>query len=52
MWRPRLAIELNKDTTRGFVMGAGVDLKVLVIHLSPEVRFTRWGPSTSSTRPA
>ncbi len=35
--------ELSKDVTRGFVMGGGLDLKVLVIHISPEVRFTRWG---------
>jgi opacity protein-like surface antigen len=35
--------ELSNDTTRGFVMGAGVDVKALVIHISPEVRFTRWG---------
>jgi hypothetical protein len=35
--------ELNKDTTRGFVIGGGVDVKVLLIHLSPEVRITRWG---------
>ena len=34
---------LRNDTTRGFVMGAGVDVKALVIHISPEVRFTRWG---------
>jgi len=35
--------ELSNGTTRGFVMGAGVDVKALVIHFSPEVRFTRWG---------
>jgi opacity protein-like surface antigen len=35
--------ELNTTATRGFVMGAGLSVKVLVIHLSPEVRFTRWG---------
>ena len=37
--------ELSKDTTRGFVIGAGVDVKLLVIHLSPEVRYTHWGSS-------
>ena len=31
------------DTTRGFVLGAGVDVKALLIHIAPEVRFTRWG---------
>jgi opacity protein-like surface antigen len=35
--------ELKKSTTSGFVMGVGVDVKVLVIHLSPEIRYTRWG---------
>jgi opacity protein-like surface antigen len=35
--------ELNKDTTRGFVLGAGIDVKALLIHIAPEVRFTRWG---------
>ena len=35
--------ELNQETTRGFVMGAGVDIKALFIHISPEIRYTRWG---------
>jgi opacity protein-like surface antigen len=36
-------LELSNGTTRGFVMGGGVDVKALVIHITPEVRFTRWG---------
>ena len=35
--------ELRNDTTRGFVLGAGIDVKALVIHIAPELRFTRWG---------
>jgi opacity protein-like surface antigen len=35
--------ELNKDTTRGFVMGVGVEFKAIVIHIAPEIRYTRWG---------
>jgi opacity protein-like surface antigen len=35
--------ELNKNTTSGFVIGGGVDVHVLLIHLSPEIRYTRWG---------
>jgi opacity protein-like surface antigen len=35
--------ELHKKTTTGFVVGAGLDVHVLVIHISPEVRYTRWG---------
>jgi opacity protein-like surface antigen len=35
--------ELNQSTTIGYVMGGGVDVKVLLIHITPEVRLTRWG---------
>jgi opacity protein-like surface antigen len=35
--------ELANTTTRGFVLGGGVDVKALVIHIAPEVRYTRWG---------
>jgi opacity protein-like surface antigen len=35
--------ELNKSTTTGFVIGAGLDIKALVIHFTPELRYTRWG---------
>ena len=35
--------ELHKNTTTGFVIGAGLDVKALVIHLKPEIRYTRWG---------
>ena len=35
--------ELNQNTTTGFVIGGGVDVHVLLIHLSPEIRYTRWG---------
>jgi opacity protein-like surface antigen len=35
--------ELNKSTTTGFVLGVGLDVKALVIHISPEIRYTRWG---------
>lgn len=35
--------ELSNSTSRGFVLGVGLDIKALVIHISPEVRFTRWG---------
>jgi hypothetical protein len=33
---------LNKDVTHGIVIGGGVQVKVLVIRISPEIRFTRW----------
>jgi opacity protein-like surface antigen len=33
---------LHEDVTHGFVFGGGVEVKVLRIRVSPEVRFTRW----------
>ena len=35
--------ELNEKTTIGYVVGAGLDIKVLFLHISPEFRYTRWG---------
>jgi opacity protein-like surface antigen len=35
--------ELNHSTTTGFVTGAGLDVHLLLVHVSPEVRYTRWG---------
>ena len=34
---------VRHNTTRGFVLGAGLDVHALIIHLQPEVRYTRWG---------
>lgn len=34
----------------GFVMGGGVDIHLLIIHISPEIRYTHWG-STAFTDP-
>lgn len=33
---------VNKDSTAGFVIGAGLDVH-FVIHILPEIRYTRWG---------
>lgn len=35
--------ELQNDTTTGFVIGAGVDVHAIFLHISPEFRYTRWG---------
>jgi opacity protein-like surface antigen len=32
----------------GFVAGAGIELKVPLIRISPEIRFTRWGATSIS----
>jgi opacity protein-like surface antigen len=34
---------VRHNTTSGFVVGAGLDVHALIIHLQPEVRYTRWG---------
>lgn len=36
-------------TSKGFVMGAGVEVKLLLIRASSELRYTRWGSSPSNT---
>lgn len=30
-------------SNKGFTIGAGLDIKALIIHISPELRYTRWG---------
>jgi opacity protein-like surface antigen len=35
--------QLKNNVTTGFVMGVGLDVHALVIHVSPEIRYTRWG---------
>jgi hypothetical protein len=34
--------ELKNSTTTGIVFGAGVEVKALLIKISPEIRYTRW----------
>lgn len=36
------AAELQKNTVSGVVLGAGVDIHALFLHISPELRYTRW----------
>ncbi|HLK62687.1 MAG TPA: outer membrane beta-barrel protein [Bryobacteraceae bacterium] len=36
---------LQNNSTKGFVIGAGLDVHAIVIHISPEIRYTRWGAS-------
>jgi opacity protein-like surface antigen len=35
--------QLQNSTTHGYVFGGGIDIKFLVIHIQPEIRYTRWG---------
>jgi len=38
-----LTSDVQNSTVRGYVTGAGLDIHFLVIHIQPEIRFTRWG---------
>jgi hypothetical protein len=33
---------LKNSGTTGGVVGAGLDLRLLILHISPEIRYTRW----------
>lgn len=35
-------LELQNTTSTGVVTGGGVDIHALVLHISPELRYTRW----------
>jgi opacity protein-like surface antigen len=35
--------QLQNSTTHGVVFGGGLDIKFLLIHIQPEIRYTRWG---------
>jgi hypothetical protein len=32
----------------GFALGAGVDFKLLLVRIAPELRFSRWGHDSAS----
>jgi hypothetical protein len=33
----------------GFALGGGIDLKLLLVKITPELRFSRWGGDAAST---
>ena len=35
--------ELQNSTTKGIVIGGGLNIRLLVIHIQPEIRYTHWG---------
>jgi opacity protein-like surface antigen len=36
---------VSGNTTKGFVMGAGLEITAPLVHIVPEIRYTRWGSS-------
>src|SRR5258708_24538744 len=41
--------ELTNDFSSGFTIGGGVDIHALLLHITPEIRFTRWGTQNFNT---
>jgi hypothetical protein len=35
--------ELKNDFTAGFSLGGGVEIHLLILRITPEIRYTRWG---------
>jgi hypothetical protein len=35
--------QVTHNTVKGIVIGGGLDIKAPYVHLSPELRYTRWG---------
>ena len=35
--------QLDANSRKGFVIGAGLDIHAIVLHITPELRYTRWG---------
>jgi hypothetical protein len=40
--------ELKRNGTMGIVVGGGVDIHAVFLHISPEIRFTRWNSTQIS----
>lgn len=41
--RPQAGIPVNQGTIPGVVLGGGLDVHALFLHISPEIRYTHWG---------
>jgi hypothetical protein len=44
--------ELRNKTVTGFVAGFGVDIHLVFLNISPEIRYTRWGSQQFVAPPA
>ena len=40
--QPSNPFQVNKTGATGFVLGGGIDIHAIVLHISPELRYTRW----------
>jgi hypothetical protein len=40
--RPQPGIPVNQGTGAGVVLGGGLDVHALFLHISPEIRYTHW----------
>jgi opacity protein-like surface antigen len=37
------SFQIDSNSKKGFVLGAGIDIHAVVLHITPELRYTRWG---------
>ncbi len=40
------SFQIDSNSKKGFVLGAGIDIHAIVLHITPELRYTRWGSQT------
>jgi len=39
----RSSFQIDSNSKKGFVLGAGIDIHAILLHITPELRYTRWG---------
>ena len=39
--------DLDSNSKKGFVLGAGLDIHAIILHITPELRYTHWGSRSS-----
>ncbi len=37
------SFQIDSNSKKGFVLGAGIDIHAIVLHITPELRYTHWG---------
>jgi hypothetical protein len=48
-FRATSAIPLSRLSSAGVALGVGVDFHLLIVHIAPEIRYTRWAGDSAPT---
>ncbi len=40
--------ELSGASKKGFLLGLGIDIHAIILHITPELRYTRWGSGSAA----